>query len=207
MQQTRQSNVIVDSNLTDYFRKSVAAAMVRQNTEAAEETVYYVVKLLASFARAERLFEPTPEGPMLRPLAGYYADAVYARSDEERDGALKRLGDVALFVAGMFSERLNHRAVDIDYYVAMGGTAYSSLANTVRGPARAGLAETFAELADKFVPFVDVLGEVGEREPAGDADILRLYEVWLRTGSERAARRLRELGLEPALNTTSQARH
>lgn len=203
----RPSNLIVDRNLVEYFQKSVASAMTRHNTEAAEDTVYYVVRLLASFARAEQLFEATPDGPMIRPLAGYYADAVNAPSAEERDGALQRLGDVALFVAGIFSNALNHRAVDVDYYVAMGGGAYSSLSMTIRGSARAVLSDIFAELSDKFLSFVDVLGEVGERAPAANTDILRLYEVWMRTGSKRAERRLRKLGFEPALNSISRAQH
>ena len=202
-----QTNLIVDRNLTEYFHESVATAMARQNTEAAEETVYYVVNLLTSFARSDRFFEPTPDGMMIRPLAGYYADAIYAESPVQRNDALKRLGDVALFIAGIFSQNLNRKVVDIDYYVAMGGNAYWSLAETVRGSARAVLAEIFAELAEKFVSFVDVLGEVGERKPYADSDILRLYEVWIRTGSERAARRLRKLGLEPALNSVSRTHH
>ncbi len=203
----RPPNLIMDRNLVEYFQKSVASAMARQNTEAGEDTVYYVVRLLASFARAEQLFETTPDGPMIRPLAGYYADAVHAQSAEERDVALQRLGDVALFVAGIFSNALNHKAVDVDYYVAMGGGAYSSLSMTIRGSARAVLADIFSELSDKFLSFVDVLGEVGERAPAANTDILRLYEVWIRTGSKRAERRLRALGFQPALNSISRAHH
>ena len=41
---------------------------------------------------------------------------------------------------------------------------------------------------------VDVRQESREIQ---DIDILRMYEIWLRTGSERAARRLREAGIEP----------
>ena len=36
-----------------------------------------------------------------------------------------------------------------------------------------------------------------------DEDVLRLYEIWIRTGSARAARRLRKLGVEPSLFTVS----
>ena len=39
--------------------------------------------------------------------------------------------------------------------------------------------------------------EAGLDKNSSDADVLRLYEVWMRTGSKRARRRLRRLGIEP----------
>ena len=56
----------------------------------------------------------------------------------------------------------------------------------------------FAELADKFVAFVDVLSEVSARTLlTSDADLLRLYEKWLRTGSRRDGDLLAERGIVP----------
>ena len=49
------------------------------------------------------------------------------------------------------------------------------------------LGDVFDELSDKFPAFVDVLGEVSERTAlTSNADLLRLYEKWLRTGSRRS---------------------
>jgi hypothetical protein len=57
----------------------------------------------------------------------------------------------------------------------------------------------FAELAAKFQPLVDVLGEIGEAAYVHtQRDILRLYEIWLKTGSALANRLLRRLGIEAA---------
>ena len=54
----------------------------------------------------------------------------------------------------------------------------------------------FAELGQKFQQFVDVLNDVRHQALASsDADLLRLYEVWQKTGSERARRLLRENGV------------
>ena len=39
------------------------------------------------------------------------------------------------------------------------------------------------------------------------ADIMRVYEVWVRTGSRRAARTLRSVGIEPTEASISRARH
>jgi hypothetical protein len=40
-----------------------------------------------------------------------------------------------------------------------------------------------------------------------DRDILRLYEIWLKTGSRRAQALLRKLGVEPALAAHTSFRH
>jgi hypothetical protein len=56
----------------------------------------------------------------------------------------------------------------------------------------------FEELSEKFQCFVDVLNEVSERAHLNsDSDILRTYELWLKTGSARARHRLLEEGLQP----------
>jgi hypothetical protein len=56
----------------------------------------------------------------------------------------------------------------------------------------------FSELARKFVGFMDVLADVSERTAlSSSADVLRLYEKWLRTGSTRDGQRLVERGIVP----------
>ncbi|HEX7081120.1 MAG TPA: hypothetical protein VF329_08915 [Gammaproteobacteria bacterium] len=195
-------------SLTEFFRNSVSSAMDRQGVDADDLTAYYVVNLLTLFARSEVLYEGTAESRMLRPLALILAKAAEAPTVEERNFELQRLGDIALFVAGFFGESLARRQVDVDYYVRMGGSAYSSLSESVRGSVRGqAYASVFAELASKFQDFVDVLSEVrDEARGNDDVDVLRLYEVWLRTGSKRAERLLRRIGIEPdrALNITSR---
>jgi hypothetical protein len=92
------------------------------------------------------------------------------------------------------------KLVDVDYYIAMGGTAYSALSESLRIRDRTqSHGVVFEELARKFPGFVDVLAEVSaSAQPGSDTDILRLYEVWLRTGSARARDRLVGLGVVPA---------
>jgi hypothetical protein len=60
------------------------------------------------------------------------------------------------------------------------------------------LRELYLELADKFARFVDVLAEVSDKTtPKTEKDLLRLYELWVRTRSERAAKALQEAGILP----------
>jgi alkylated DNA nucleotide flippase Atl1 len=158
------------------------------------------------FARSEALFEPTPDGPRLRPLALMLADAGAAPTRAERLRTLQRLGDVSLFVAGFFARSFARRLVDIDYHIAMGGRAYGTLADTCGSGSRGrALAEVFAELAQKFQRVVDALNDVSEMAQRHDQrDVLRQYEIWLKTGSPRAHGILRSLGIEPAVVPVSR---
>ena len=64
----------------------------------------------------------------------------------------------------------------------------------------------FAELSDKFQPLVDALNELSESSYAHtDKDILRLYEIWLKTGSRRSYEILKRLGVNPTPGSTSFA--
>jgi hypothetical protein len=198
--------ILPSPNVREFFRECVDEALARQRLEAADHTVHYVVNLLTLFSRAEELYD---EGEGLRPLAAMLRDAVDAPTDPHRDRAMRRLGDVALFVAGFFPDYFARRSVDVDYYIRMGGSAYSWLAERARYSAQVrAFGEIFAELGEKFGAFVEVIGEVSEQgRTYTPADIMRLYELWLRTGSARASRRLRELGIEPATGAASVRTH
>jgi hypothetical protein len=186
-------------NLREFFRDSVHAALERQNVGVEDHTEHYVVNLLTMFARSEALFDATAEGPRLRPLAVMLADAGSAASREERLRALQRVGDVSLFVAGFFAQSFARKLVDIDYHIAIGGRAYGTLADTCGGGARGrALASVFAELAQKFQRLVDALNDVSEMAHRHDQrDVLRQYEIWLKTGSPRARAILASLGVDP----------
>jgi hypothetical protein len=126
------------------------------------------------------------------------SEALEARSEGDRNRGLQRLGDVSLFVAGFFAQSFARKLIDIDYHIAMGGRAYATLAETLsRGKGRV-LGHVFSELASNFQPMVDALNEVSETSYThSDKDILRLYEVWLKTGSKRCFEILKRLGVEP----------
>ena len=199
MSECEQTQVVTVVNLREFFRDNLHGALARQHLEVEDQTEHYVVNLLTLFARAEALFDQTPQGPRLKPLAVMFSDALEARSTGDRQRGLQRLGDVSLFIAGFFAHSFARKLVDVDYHIAMGGRAYGALAEALaRGRSRV-LAQVFAELAAKFQPLVDALNDVSETSYRHtDADILRLYEMWLKTGSSRSYRILRRLGVEPA---------
>jgi len=190
--------VLKVANLREYFHGELQGALAHRRVAVEDQTEQYVVNLLTLFARSEQLFERTPEGVRLKPLALMLAAALEAPTRVERECALQRLGDVSLFVAGFFAHSFARKLVDIDYHIAMGGRAYGTLAEGLARGRRQVLAGVFAELAAKFLPMVEALGEIADSaRQYTQADVLRLYEIWLKTGSTRAQGLLRQLGVEP----------
>ena len=188
--------VLAVPSLAEYFRDALQGALAHQRLAVDGQTEQYVVNLLTLFARAEHLYEGVPAGPRMPPLVSLFATAADAATAAERERALQRLGDISLFIAGFFAHGYARRLVDIDYHIAMGGRAYGTLATALARGRRRVLASVYAELAAKFQPLVDALGEISDAARTyTQADALRLYEIWLRTGSARARGLLGQLGV------------
>jgi hypothetical protein len=178
-----------------YFKELVDGALAHQGLAAQELTAFYVVRLLASFI--ERPADDA-EGHETS-LAVRLARALDSGGLEQR-ASLKQIGDRSLFVSGFFADSLSRKLVDVDYYASIGGYAYHVLSRFESDT----LSPAFAELGEKFGGFVDVLSEVSERTScASNADLLRLYEKWVKTGSRRAGQLLVDRGVVPNASVKS----
>lgn len=174
----------------EYFKELVDTALARQHVQAGEFTAYYLVNLLCRFVRPDARVGASDQG---QPLAFRLKRALESGGSEQR-AHLRDLGDVSLFTSGFFSDSLQRRSIDVDYYVSMGEYAYSSLSRN-DGDA---FADVFGELARRFVGYMDVLAEISERTAITTSnDVLRLYEKFLRTGSVRDGKKLIDRGIIP----------
>ena len=197
-ERSASAQVLPVANLREFFRDNLHSALERQHLAVEDQTEHYVVNLLTLFARADALYDQTPQGPRLKPLSVMLSEALEAPTSSDRNRGLQRLGDVSLFVAGFFAQSFARKLVDIDYHIAMGGQAYGALAVALGRNRGHVLAQVFAELAQKFQPLVDALNDLSESSYRhSDEDVLRLYEIWLKTGSRRSHQILRRLGIEP----------
>jgi hypothetical protein len=174
----------------EYFKELVDAALHRQHIDAGDLTTYYLVNLLCQYIRPEAR---GGSGLDDEPLAIQLTRALRTGGSEQRM-RLRSLGDFSLFMSGFFSDSFRRRTIDVDYYVSMGAYAYGSLSRRDEDA----FTEVFAELARKFVAYMDVLADVSERTAVNSSnDLLRLYEKWLRTGSSRDGRKLADSGIVP----------
>lgn len=194
-----QDRVVRVRNLQEFFHSSIHEVVARQGVDIDPHVAHYVVNLLTLFTHSSQLYESRAEYYGLRPLALMLAEAAHTEDANQRNHLLQRIGDVALFITGFFADGLAGKAVDVDYYIYMGGNAYDSLSDEIRGTVRGrAFAPVYRELAVKFQVLVDVLNEMadGARE-SSDVDLLRAYEVWWKTGSRRAEALLRQGGVDP----------
>lgn len=190
MSQEVMSEALVRSESpTEYFRELVEAAMQRQHLTARELTSFYLVNLLAGFVHADRSSTMADD----EALGVKFVKALGAGGSKQRD-ELRQVGDLSLFISGFFSDSLHRSLVDVDYYIQLGEHAYGSLARQ----GDAAFRDAFDELAGKFAAFVDVLGDISDATAlTSNADLLRLYERWIRTGSRRSGDLLASRGIFP----------
>ena len=193
-----REQVLQVCNLQDYFRSTIDEVLLRQRVDVDPHAAHYVVNLLTLYSRSDELYEDDGDCYGIRPLALMMVDATEAETVEQRNTILQRIGDVALFVSGFFADSWATKGVDIDYYIHMGGNAYGSLSDEVRGTFRGNaFSSIYGELASKFQVLVDVLNEIKEGPGQKDANLLRTYDVWLKTGSRRAMNILKQNGVVP----------
>lgn len=180
-----------DQTPAEFFKDQIQRALSHQNVHASDLTEYYLVTLLCRFLRIEER-EKGQGGN--ESLAFQLANAVRAARQDQKRQKLQALGDTTLLTVGFFSDSLNRKSCDVDYFVSMGSYAYGTLSQDNNEV----FSDVFEELASKFVAYTDVLEEVSARIfLTRNSDVLRLYDKFLRTGSEDAARKLSALGITP----------
>lgn len=190
----RFSDIEIHSNLVEFFKDKVQGALRNQQVETDEMAEFYLVQLLTEFHTSEKLHAKNSHSGEEEPLAITYLKAINADA-VQRMNLLKGLGDRSLYFSGMFADHIESKAVGLDYYISIGGHAYTGVAD-VMGTMKSELQDLFEELSTKFTIFVDVISEVSSS--AGiqkDTDLLKLYDRYLRTGSDRAAKVLTKAGI------------
>ncbi|MCX4187039.1 hypothetical protein [Methylophaga sp. OBS4] len=156
-----------------------------------EDTVSYLVNLLVYFSQSQNFFTRSEHGITFPSLAFLYRDASQAKTTTSKLITLRRLGDSALFIGAMFPEKLGRVGIKKDYYIGMGGGAYSALADYNYGNP-----EVFSELSARFPKFLQVTARVCTREVQFDAEeIFMLYERWRSSRDELLKRQLMSVGI------------
>jgi hypothetical protein len=195
--------VDVNASLVEFFRNEVERAQQNQKVKLLEDTQFYLVNLLTTAIETNAIFISENAGHVDEPLALIYGRAMAAETWLERFQLLKKIGDRSLYVSGFFSDSLNRKSIDIDYYIAMGGTAYNFVSQVARDRQ-----EVFNELSAKFTKLVNLISEISEAVGmTNDQDLLRLYERWLQTKDDRLRERLKDKGILPVDSQDPSTRH
>src|SRR5262249_44745901 len=110
---------------------------------------------------------------------------------------LRTLGDGVLYTSGFFADHFEARGVDTGYVIGIGRTAYDGAGALIMTGSSRDISEDaqridiFAELSSGFASFVEVIAEVANATiahgVATSRGLLKLYERWLKTRSEKLA--------------------
>lgn len=185
--------ILLARSAREWFREAIAGALSQRRLAIQAPTELYLSDLLTRFLERDRLFSDGGGPSRSEPLALLLLKALQEADRVARSRELRRLGDTALFVSGFFGASLARSLVGVDYYIAMGERAYGTLAGTERAR---GQGDLYGELSERFALFVDLFAEIAELSSlSSNRGIVRLYERFLLSRSERVAALLRARGV------------
>ena len=197
MTEAMRPEIDLAANLQTFFHDVVDDAMRKKQIAATEAAEYYLVSLLTDYARLDARSSETLERPLTLLL-----DEALRAPGQDRFEKLRVLGDGVLYVSGFFAQHLETRGVEVRYVTSVGARAYDGAGRMLRGAAGDDTApDLFFELAVNFESFAAVLSSVAEQLSLAAAPssqgVLKLYERWLKTGSETLGAELMQRGVLP----------
>ncbi len=194
MQDKTSNNIHFIKSTREFFVDVVEEAVAARNMKTFPLARNYLVSILDNYVTTTNLFDSQSENGKLtrETLAETFLKAQSANPTVKVE-MLKKLGDVSLYVSGFFSDSLNRKLIDVDYYVDMGQTAYGVLAAETRQDTAKCV---FSEFSKRFIEYVDLLTLISQKALVqNDDSLLRLYEKYLKTGSSLARETLEEKGI------------
>jgi len=180
-----------EENLFDFFHEAVGSAVSTTGGQVSDNGIYYLSNLLVERGRTTEVVLPqTLVELQIKAMECGGAEAVQA---------WRELGDRALYVSGFFRSSLARKNVSVEYYQAMGATAYEHLAGIMRWTGvSGGFDNIYEELAHQFQHCTTVIRRVrAQVRKHSDIDILKLYEEWLLNPDPVIAEQLNKLGVDP----------
>lgn len=123
-----QNKIILSSNLKGFFFEGLSEINKKSLCPVPESVIYYSSDVLDKFALTESFFE-TSEGKIREKILGMKLLEATQCTREEQKRIYKEVGDMSLMVCGYFSESVNKKIVDTQYYAQLGKMAFSHLNN------------------------------------------------------------------------------
>ena len=186
-----------------HFQEIVWDAKKARKVGQSDVVASYLAHMLEHYMVSDNFYieDENTGKKRLEPLAEMWLKANQLNATE-RNRRLRRLGDISLYVSGLFGDSLKRKVVDIDYYAELGGTAYESLA---AGSPNEAFAEAYSEFGQRFLEYVDVLAVISEKASMQiTTDLLRLYDKYVVSGSKLAEEKLNDMGQFPNTQTTKK---
>ncbi len=180
-----------ERTLSQYFHERLVELGETITPKPHEDTLWYLGGMLGRLGQSTNVFTYDHGRLTLRPLALLYHDALSVSEGWQCCLLLRQLGDLSLFLGGLFSERYAKKGIGQDYFVGMGGSAYDYLADNAQQNRH-----IFSELAVMFVGMLELVARVCSKQNPFDAmDVMALIQRYRQTSDPVAARQLEGMGI------------
>jgi hypothetical protein len=180
----------------EHFSEVIKEASASRQIKTPPYIEVYLVQLLKHYLDSKNLHKPLAEDSTEKPVetfAEMYLQAMNSQEVSVKKEKMRLVADRALYLTGFFSDYFQRKIVDIDYYVEIGSAAYSNLSVWTKEDTLSAVYSTFSK---RFHDYVEVLNYISEKSLIqSDQNVLRLYDRYLRTGSDLAREKLTELGV------------
>lgn len=188
--------IATHTTLEGFFSDLLCEALAAEKLVLPDAAHAYLLQLMTEYAERDALYAATTRDERGTPALALLYQRAHSSAPHERFNAYRQLGDTALVVGGLFSPHIERSLVDLNYYVKMGGAAYSQASTLSSGSI---FQTVLSSLASCFGRVVEVLTRVAEKTTLPVAkDVASLYERWIRSpNSEELQRRLMSQGMFP----------
>ena len=178
--------VLPVANLREFFNDSLHGTLRKQQVSVEDQTEHYVVNLLTLFARSEALYERTPRARASSRWSS--CSAMRSRRPRRSDSPPRACSAWATSRCSSraSSRRASHASSSTSTITSPWAAAPTARSPTPPSAGRGACSARVRGAVQQFQPLVDALNELCESAYRhSDRDILRLYEIWLKTGSAR----------------------
>lgn len=121
-------DIITVTDLNSFFYESLSQLNNKSLCPMPEETIYYSSHVLNKFSQASEYFSVN-DGKVKEKILGIQLLEAERLSKEEQIRVYKDIADTALMQSGYFSNSINKKILNKEYYINIGQIAYRKMYN------------------------------------------------------------------------------
>lgn len=167
-------NFIQELSLQSFFYSQLQEFNKKSVEPLESETIYYSSLVMDKYGESQNYFEVI-EGRVRDKILGKKLLEASSMKKEEKKRTLKEVGDTALVICGFFSDSLNRKIIDINYYKDLGQSAYLRLNSVI--PNAYDVPSFFKNFSIKFERITSVMSLVSEKTLSNSFDSEDAYLI------------------------------
>jgi hypothetical protein len=169
-----QNKIILSSNLKGFFFDGLSELNQKSLCPVPQSIIYYSSDVLDKFALSEDFFETT-DGKVREKILGTKLLEATQFNREDQKKIYQEVAEMSLMICGYFSESVNKKIVDVQYYAQLGRTAYSHLNNIT--PSFLDIPCFYGMVATCFGPLTTLMTIMATKDRTGNDNNLIFQKI------------------------------